>query len=81
MALGATGGQVVAMGVRDEPNEALGTPCGTCAGLPPLPTRGNPAAGGPGVMIVDRGDLARQLRRLGQQAKLRRGNPTDRRWH
>jgi hypothetical protein len=34
--------------------------------------------GAPGVMIVDRGDLARQLRRLGQQAKARRGNPTDR---
>jgi len=37
--------------------------------------------GATGVMNVDRGDLARQLRRLGQQAKLRRGNPTDRRWH
>jgi hypothetical protein len=37
--------------------------------------------GAPGVMNVDRGDLARQLRWLGQQAKLRRGNPTDRRWH
>ena len=35
--------------------------------------------GPPGVMNVDRGDLARQVRRLGQQAKLRRGEPTDRR--
>jgi len=34
----------------------------------------------PSVMNVDRGDLARQLRRL-QQADLHRGNPTDRRWH
>jgi hypothetical protein len=42
---------------------------------------GNLPPGAPGVMNVDRGDLARQLRRLGQQAKLRRGNPTDRPWH